>query len=245
MKITKVFLGIALAAALFPSLGSAQRNSSIELYPSKDNTIYYNNGALAADSLSNGDGGSFVAGTPNTPNYYRRALIHFNIKTKLESSKLLSLTVDSVVLKIHAQQNAKHDEAARHFTLHKLNQDWDQGASIAEDPGRGAQAQNKDATWKWSKYPGSLWATAGGNFVSTASATTGTLTGDLLEADVFWRSSVSGNEQMKTDVQEWVNASGSNYGWLIKGVEDGGERKATMFYSSESDYPPTLTVYYH
>ena len=172
-------------------------------------------------------------------------MIHFNIGAQLKSSKLLSLTIDSVVLKIHAQQNARHDETARHFTLHKLNQEWKQGDSEAADPGRGTQAQTDDATWKWSVYPNSLWTNEGGDFVNTASATTGTLTDDLLDVDVFWRSSVSGNELMKTDVQNWINNPSTNFGWLIKGIEGAHLRKATMFYSRESANKPTLTVYYH
>ena len=241
MKTKKLFLGIALAIAMLPLSGNAQRNSVGNFYPVKDNTIYYNGGLSAADSLSNGKGGSFVAGTVNTPNYYRRALICFNV-SNIHSGSI----VDSVVLKIHAQQNARHDETARHFTLHKINADWGEGASIAEDPGRGTQAQTNDATWKWNDYPNSLWTTEGGNFVETASATTGTLTGDLAEVDVFWRSSVSGNARMKTDVQNWINNPSTNFGWLIKGIEGADLRKATMFYSRESaTYPPKLTVYYH
>ncbi|MDR0612227.1 MAG: DNRLRE domain-containing protein [Dysgonamonadaceae bacterium] len=237
MKTKKLFLGIALAIAMLPSLSNADSRT---LTADRDNTIYYNHDEESySDSLSNGSGGSFVAGTVNTPNYYRRALIHFDL------SRLAGGTVDSVVLKIHAQQNARHDETARHFTLHKLNQEWKQGDSEAADPGRGTQAQTNDATWKWSVYPNSLWTTEGGNFVETASATTGTLTDDLLDVDVFWRSSVSVNEQMKTDVQNWINNPSTNFGWLIKGIEGTDLRKATMFYSRESANKPTLTVYYH
>ena len=243
MKIKRVFLGIVLAAVMLPSLSNAQ---SMTFYADRDNTIYYNHDEESySDSLSNGKGGSFVAGIVNTANYYRRVLIHFSIGEQLKSSKLLSLTVDSVVLKIHAQQNARHDETARHFTLHKLNKDWEQGDSEAEDPGRGTQAQTNDATWKWTSYPNNTWTTKGGDFVVAASASTGTLTGDQLDVDIFWRSSVSGNEQMKTDVQNWINNPSTNFGWLIKGIEGTEERKATMFYSSESAYKPTLTVYYH
>ena len=232
------FILVAVLIIILPSLSNAKRNSW-NFSPAKDNTIYYNNGTLAADSLSNGAGGSFVAGTVNTPNYYRRALIYFDL------SRLAGRTVDSAVLKIRAQQNARLDSTARHFTLHKLNQDWKQGDSEAADPGRGTQAQTDDATWKWSVYPNSLWTTEGGNFVETASATTGTLT-NLLNTDVYWRSSVSGNARMKTDVQNWINNPSTNFGWLIKGIEGTDLRKATMFYSRESaTYPPKLTVYYH
>jgi len=238
MKTFRLFSLFLVVVVLYPLQNHAQ--GSVTLNPTKDNTIYNNLGQAHTDSLSNGAGSYLVAGNVNTINFNRRALIKFDL-----SSLATTVTVDSVVLKIHAQQNAQHDTGSRFFTLHKLKANWGEGTSDAGSaPGTGAAATTGDATWKWTFYTTSLWSTYGGYFESTASATTDTLTGDLLNVDVYWRSTLSGNSQMKTDVQNWVKYGTTNNGWLIKGVE-GTLRTATMFYSRESSYQPVLTVYYH
>ena len=238
MKKVNFILAVVLVIIL-PSLSVAQ--NSIVLNPVKDNTIYHNNGSSATDSLSNGKGVNFVSGSVNTAYCYRRALIQFDL-----SGISSSAVIDSVVLKIHAQQNAQQDDSDREFSLHRLRSEWGEGNSNADEgPGKGVQAQTGDATWKWQKYPDNLWTNYGGYFISTASAGTGTLSGKLMGANVYWRSEKSGNTQMKTDVQNWINGTYINYGWIIIGSENNEVRKATMFYSRESANKPTLTVYYH
>lgn len=229
---------MALVMTMLPLLSNAQ--SSVALNPVKDNTIYYNQGQTRTDSLSNGAGAYLVAGNVNTLNYIRRALIKFDLSTLPSTA-----TVDSVVLKIHAQQNAQHDATARYFSIYRLTNDWGEGTSNAgSSPGTGTYATDEDATWKWNFYDYDEWNTDGGDFNSTISATTDTLSGDLLGVDVYWRSAKSGNGLMATNVQNWIAAPATNYGWIIKGIE-GVLRKATMFYSRESSYKPVLTVYYH
>ena len=50
---------------------------------------------------------------------------------------------------------------------------WGEGTSNADaNEGGGANSTTNDATWIHTFYPASLWTTAGGNFISTASATT-------------------------------------------------------------------------
>jgi hypothetical protein len=234
MKKVKFILATVLVIIL-PSLSYAD---SIVLYPAKDNTIYHNEGKTATDSLSNGKGVNFVAGSVNTIYCYRRALIRFDMPD------IVPANIDSVVLKIHAQQNAQQDATERYFSLHRVTNEWDEGFSNADDaPGKGAPAQTNDATWKWRKYTSNTWANPGGDYVSAMSARTNTL-GYLWDTDVYWCSGQSGNEQMKQDVKDWISGAENNYGWIIIGIETDELCKATMFYSRESSYKPTLTIYY-
>ncbi|MDD3079212.1 MAG: DNRLRE domain-containing protein [Paludibacter sp.] len=237
MKTNKIIILLLAMVAVIPLQSRAQ--SSAVLHPCRDNTIYNNDGQARTDSLSNGTGEYFVTGNVNTAYYIRRALIKFDF-CDVPSSAI----VDSVVLAIKAKQNAQNDTGDREFSLYRLTSTWGEGTSNAgSTPGTGTYATTGDATWKWNFYTSSQWTTPGGDYYGTASGNTGILTGNLVNVNVYWRSSMAGNSPMVSDVQNWIN--GVNYGWIIIGVEDGTLKTATMFYSRESSYPPTLTVYYH
>jgi hypothetical protein len=99
---------------------------------------------------------------------------------------------------------------AQTHTLHRMLADWGEGAS-GSSGGGGTLSTPGDATWIHRFYPDVLWTNAGGDFVSTPSATTSIgMTGETPS----WS-----DPQMVADVQAWVNAPASNYGWMIRGNE--------------------------
>src|SRR5205085_3577040 len=121
------------------------------------------------------------------------------------------------------------------ISLNKVLRDWGEGASNAGSPGgQGAAAQTGDATWIHTFFNTSFWTNPGGDFSSTASATTFVQT----EGTVYeWSGS-----GLLADVQSWVSNSANNFGWIILGNEvDAGS--ADRFNSRENTVnPPRLTL---
>ena len=96
------------------------------------------------------------------------------------------------------------------IALRRMNASWGEGASLAFGGG-GAPSEPGDATWVHRFYPSTTWATAGGQFNATASASravTGT-------GAYIWSSTT----QLVADVQGWVNTPATNFGWLVQGNE--------------------------
>src|SRR5262249_22586027 len=92
-------------------------------------------------------------------------------------------------------------------------------------------------TWLDRFFPGSPWATPGGTFATTVSAST--LVGDV----GFY--AFGPTAQLIQEVQTWVNASPSNFGWVLIGNES--VQGARRFESREATDPtlrPVLHVDY-
>ena len=177
--------------------------STIVLGPSKDNTIYQN-----AAAISNGAGSTFIAGETNglTP-LIRRGLIAFDIAGNIPAGS----TINSVILTLHMSK-ARFSSGTQTVGLYPLLADWGEGTSNADlTPGQGATATTNDATWTYRFYNTATWNTQGGDFATTASATTGVGGVDFYT----WGST----PQMVANVQNWLNNSTSNFGWLVRGNE--------------------------
>jgi hypothetical protein len=90
--------------------------------------------------------------------------------------------------------------------------DWGEGASNATGGGggSGAPAAAGDATWLHTFFNTATWTTAGGDFLGASSATTAV--GGV--ANYTWTS-----PQLAADVQSWLAAPATNFGWLLLGNE--------------------------
>lgn len=172
----------------------AQQNQ-VTLIPSKDNTLY----AEAPGELSNGSGEHFFAGKTND-GFFRRALLAFDLSAIPPDSTITAVTLRLNLSRTKAQ--------AKNVSLHLALADWGEGSSNAGgEEGGGALVTTGDATWIHRFYPGMLWSSPGGDFAGTASATT--LANK--EAVYTWTSA-----QMAADVQAWLDAPATNFGWLLK-----------------------------
>jgi hypothetical protein len=126
-------------------------------------------------------------------------------------------------------------DTARTTELHKLLADWGEGTSHAPgEEGDGALATTNDATWRHRFFDTIFWATEGGDFSATVSASQSV--GPV--GQYTWSSA-----QMVADVQSWVNNPASNFGWLVLADESvaGGAKR---FDSRESSSPPVVTIEY-
>jgi spore coat protein A len=173
----------------------------VTLGASKDNTLY--EPASGGTTNSNGAGEHCFAGRTDD-GYIRRGVMAFNLTNAIPPGSIIT----SVTLTLYMSRTR---DTADNVPLHRLLANWGEGASnAAQEEGRGTQALAGDATWYHRFYPTSFWATAGGVFQATASATTS------VNKEGFYSWSSTG---LVADVQLWLNNPGTNFGWLIKGDE--------------------------
>ena len=208
----------------FAGIRSAARADTVILVPAKDNTLYED----GAGSLSNGSGIYLFAGMTGS-NSLRRGLIAFNFASIPTNATITGATLSMFLSKTHGGSAA--------ISLSKVSQDWGEGASNAGEPGgAGIQAAPGDATWFHTFYDTSFWATHGGDFSPTVSATTTVST-----VNITYTWSGSG---LPADVQGWVSNPASNLGWVIRGNEITAGKAQRFNTRENSNNPPQLTVIY-
>ena len=194
---------------------------------SKDNSTYSDN-----VNNSNGAGDNIFAGSTSL-GFVRRGFIAFDVAAAVPAGAI----VDSVVLQLNM---SREPAGAGSFpvSLHRVLADWGEGTSDAPlNEGQGAPATANDVTWTYRFFNTTTWATPGGEFVATASATR-----PVNDIGLYtWRSPT-----MRDDVQAWLESPATNFGWMLKGVE-GAFATTKRFDSSEdasSPNQPSLTVHY-
>jgi SprB repeat/Secretion system C-terminal sorting domain len=193
----------------------------------KDNSIFEE-----STGNSNGAGEYFIAGT--TAAFFKhRALISFDITQFIPTGSVIT----SAQLSLHLSQTSSSAGPQSH-SLYKLLQDWGEGSSNAGgSPGRGAPAGINDATWVNTFFPSSNWTNAGATFNISESGAA------IVDAPGFynWSSPV-----MVADIQAWLDAPFSNFGWLMKSNETTSSQ-AKRYDSKENATlanRPVLTVGY-
>src|SRR6266545_2710513 len=200
---------------------------TVTLGTSKDNTLYQS----ATGSLSNGAGSYFFVGMTDAAQI-RRGVIAFNVAASIPAGS----TITSVMLTLNLSRT--RDSSSRTVDLRRLLADWGEGTSNADvQEGAGAPATTGDATWIHRFYNTVFWASSGGDFSGTVSATnlvagTGNYT---------WSSA-----QMVADVQSWLDNPSGNFGWIVLGNESLNQT-ARRFDTKENGTVgdrPALTITY-
>jgi len=191
-KLARLFtFGLGMSAGL---VNAATVNVSANL----DNSIYSEN------TNSNGLGpGIFVGKTANVPNPVRRGLVAFNVAASVPAGS----TINSVQLKLFCTKTVAPDHPV---AIHRVSAQWGEGTSLGT--GQGDVATTNDATWTHRLHPGTAWTTAGGDYQAGASATQ-TVGG--VGVTYTWGSTAA----MVADVQGWLAAPASNFGWILIGNE--------------------------
>ena len=189
-------LRASLAALLLCATGAAA--DSVTLTAVKDNTLYQDQ----AGALSNGAGPDFFVGT-NGRFEIRRGVVLFDLSSIPAGSVITSATLTLTV--------TRTSTGAQPVSVHRALSSWGEGTSVAvANGGRGGPSTPDDATWIHRFYDTQLWNTPGGDFAATASATASV--GGTVAHN--WSS-----PGLAADVQAWVNAPASNFGWVIRGNE--------------------------
>ena len=201
--------------------------TTVTLSPSKDNTLFEDS------TLSNGSGQYlFVGKTSQQSNSLRRVLIAFPIADSIPAGSV----IESVSLTMNMSKSVTE---ATSVALHRVEQDWGEGASdAADDEGKGVAAQSGDATWARPFFDSTVtWTNAGGDFATMASASVNVST----PGSYTWTDSL-----MAVDVQGWLDSAASNFGWIMIGNES-ANANAKRFDSKENGMAanrPALTVTY-
>lgn len=207
-------------------LAAHARTQTVNITADKDNTMYSEN-----VTFSNGSGQNFFAGRTKD-GYIRRALLHFDL-----SSIPSNAVVTAVTITLNNNRQASNSAG---IALHKLNADWGEGASdAAANEGSGTAGQTGDATWTRRMLPSTNWTTAGGEFVTTASATVANVNAGTV--------AVSGGT-LVADVQSFVSNSASNFGWIIRGTSEATSQTTLRFASRNTGTTtqrPVLSVTYN
>lgn len=221
---------LAFCAALVALSLSSAAQVQVQIGASKDNTLYN----ASAGDISNGKGEHFFVGRNAGQAAYpiRRGLIAFDVAAAVPAGSVIT----SVELTLSMSNTIAGPKATN---LHRVLQDWGEGDSDAPGAeGAGDQAEAGDATWTRRFYPSTSWSTNGGSFAATASAS--------LMVDQIGFYTWTSTPQLVADVQTWLDAPATNFGWMIRGVET-GSATAKRFDSKDNPFPslrPVLTVEY-
>jgi hypothetical protein len=216
-------------------LASSAAAATVQLAPTKDNTLIQQ--ANPASQLSNGLADLFVGRTGQEATIsIRRGLVAFDVAGNIPAGSIIT----GVTLSLREAMGLNGD---RTVALHRVSQDWGEGASF-QNGGLGAPAQSNDATWLYRFYdsgnPGAspAWTTPGGDFSVAPSAST-LVWDDLGAGQVFTWSSA----QMLADVQDWLDNPLGNFGWMLAGDESAAP-SVKRFASGETATPPALEITY-
>ena len=222
---TRTTLAVICALLTAPALSA----DTLTVISDRDNTLYevqcQPDGKVC--ERSNGAGFHFFAGRTQGKDgqgfgELRRGLIHFDVSSIPPGS-----TIDSVVLTLNMSRTIA---GPQDVSLHSALADWGEGTSDAPgQEGGGADATPGDATWFHTFFDTSFWATVGGDFAATPSATT--VVGS--EGVYTWGSTPG----MEADVSAWVDNPSMNFGWVVVGEEnlEGGGATTKRFDTREID----------
>ena len=201
--------------------------------PVEDNTIYQgvdpNTGENFEDN-SCGAGSNLFAGMTNDA-LQRRALLYFDVDDAIPAGS----TINSVTLTLTINRSGDNQDAT--MFLYPLTQEWGEGLANCDTVrggGLGISAATGEATWLSAEHAITEWGSAGGDFGAlSASSVVGT------SGQAIWDSGT--NPQMVVEVQNWLDNSGSDRGWIVVGDES---RSPTTrrFFSREGRTPPVLTI---
>jgi hypothetical protein len=222
----KKLFALAVAATLGALGGGLASAGTVNINPSKDNTLYEYD-PLDGDK-SNALGFHFFAGETGM-NELRRGVLAFDIANNIPPGAMITAASLSLNMSRAPTTNPYAME------LHKLLADWGEGTSIASgEEGDGAPATPNDATWRHRFFDAIFWTTQGGDFSATVSASQ--MVGGV--GQYTWSSA-----QMVADVQGWLDNPASNFGWLMLGDES-VFLTAKRFDTRESANPPVLAITY-
>lgn len=189
-----------VATAIVTTLSSTTAQSSVTLVSNKDTTLFED----AAGSLANGGGsGMFIGRVGFQGNFgIRRTLIQWDIAGSIPAGSVIT----SAQLDIWVDQSSAFLPITTE--AHRVTSDWSEGTVVAPgNGGAGGPAAAGESTWLHSNYPGTLWATPGGDFGPTS------FTFDLPGIGPVVTAS---NPAIIADVQDMLDNPSTNYGWLLK-----------------------------
>ena len=191
-----------IAAGLAGVLAPIAVADVVVVTATRDNSIFDNgNSNGAGDAIFSGRTGDFGG-----EEIVQRGLVAFSVADDVPAgSRVVSASVELTLIQ------ASPMGVDTIYTLHRLISDWGEGTSSAAG-GTGAPPTPGDATWTNTFYPNQFWATTGGDFSATVSASQTVTT---VPAVYTWGSTL----QLVADVQSMLDDPSSDFGWVLIGDE--------------------------
>ena len=199
---------LLICGLLLPAVDSIVWAETMQFTADRDNTLYED----AEGDISNGSGDFIFMGRtgPDGDSELRRAVVYFDVSAIPAGAIIESVEVSFEIVFSPQVPEVTGGTA----TLHRLLADWGEGASDAPSAeGQGTLAAPGDASWVHRFFNTDPWATTGGDFQATPSSSQGYGT-NAPETLTF-----SSTDDLKRDVQKWVNSPGENFGWILLGDE--------------------------
>jgi len=171
---------------------------------------------VAEDFPDNSSGAcdSIYSGSTDLP-AARRALMQFDIAGQIPAGSI----INSVSLSMTVTRGSNHVDST--FSLHPLNAVWTEGTEGCGVRG-GGQGEPSTGGVTWNTMPG-FGGTSGDTLVNNTSP--------------VWSSTAA----MVSDVQDWLDNPGTNYGWVLTG-DEANSTTTRRFDSREGGSAPVLTV---
>lgn len=222
--------------AIYKITGLASQ--TVHLTADRDNSMF------EGTSNSNGAGPHLYAGRTGSSggDALRRALVRFNVSSIPPGTPVSSATV--------TMDHTLAGSVPVTMTLHRVTEDWGEGASNAGQPGGlGAAAQTGDATWTRRFFNTQSWTTSGGTFLAAVSGSavmTSVPNSNAFVTEFIPRTWTGAG--IGSDVQFWIDNPSSNFGWIVRGDEV-NTFTAQRFASRENPddggtHAPRLTINY-
>jgi hypothetical protein len=212
---------------LLPLLAALPAAADTVVLPAAADTTIYEN----FDDSGNGGGEWFFAGITNTA-AIRRGLIRFDLSVLPPGTQ-----IQGVALRLGLSRG---NGTGPQVGLHRVTQAWTEGGKNSEgQEGAPELAIAGDATWRFRSFPTLEWTNLGGDFAATPSASL-TVPSPVPNVVTFhtWPSTAA----LVADVQGWVDAPATNFGWMLKLANEGPGRKSRRFQSRTNTDAPQLTV---
>jgi hypothetical protein len=234
------FTGSAIAVIACGVATSISFGEYVSIAAIKDASIF----ASSPNNSSGGGPGIFSGG--NGSGSPRRGLLAFDIAASVPAGAIIS----SVELSMYLGQSPNTSGAA--VALRKLFANWGEGTAGSSSAtiggsGNGFAASPGDATWNHRFSPAISWNAADISAVSSAETV---VTGPV-DMRFVWNST----PQLVNDVQGWLEAPSTNFGWLLVNSAESTPQSVKAFYSRSATqnsegaaldpaWHPILTVAY-
>lgn len=235
----RIWSRAAVFAAIISSFVATAEATTVQLPASKDTTLYQNN-------PNNGAGGApgFLAGTNSQPSI-RRALVAFDTSSIPSNATITDVQLRLVIGQIASAGGSGGGASAPIIDLHKLLVNWGEantGASTATNLngiGQGSAALAGDATWNDRFFGASqLWSTPGGQsgMDYTAGASASLAQSNNVNDVSLWLSTPA----LVADVQGWLAAPATNFGWMLINSNESAAQTFRGFYSRDFNPSPAV-----
>jgi hypothetical protein len=219
-KLRNVYAGMICVTAM----GAAAARADVLTVGASQDAMIFATSAGVDTGKASGKGPALFAGADGSSNK-KRSLIEFNVSAIPANATITNATVTLYLAQVAGSGGGSGFSGTLTLSLYDLLQSWSEGNSGSPTSasvggtGQGYAEQNGDSTWTDATYNSNPslavpWATPGGSFASTASASN-TATASALNTPYTWSST-----QLAADVQSWVSGTTPNDGWeLISNLE--------------------------